>query len=441
MRLVLLRFPAGTATLALLCTVMAVPSAVADDDAVPTRREVREARSAATTGQRDVAAVRADLAAARAEVEDARLRAAKTAEAFNGARYAAGLAADEAEAAGDAVAAASAEVDRLRSAYRAAAVGAYTSGTDLDAVAALAEADGVTDLVEQLGSERLGLQALDARGAELAAAEDAAADARTRADQAAADAVAAADAAQVAHDAAQDASDAALEQERTTAAREQQLVAELAVLQGVSVDLAERREDGLARRAAAARAAAARAAEAEREARAQQAAPDPGPMPDPTPDPTPEPAPDPTPEPVPAPEPEPAPEPIPAPAPAPAPAPSSGTAAVVAFARAQVGEPYQWAAAGPDAWDCSGLTMGAWAAAGRELPHYSVAQYEQSTPVSAADLQPGDLAFWSDGGVSGIYHVALYVGDGMIVHAPRTGRPVTEEPIDYWIEPTFYARP
>ena len=72
--------------------------------------------------------------------------------------------------------------------------------------------------------------------------------------------------------------------------------------------------------------------------------------------------------------------------------------------------------------------MGAWAAGGKSLPHYSVAQYEQSTPISAGALKPGDLVFWgSSSSASSIYHVALYVGDGMIIHAPRTGRPVTLE--------------
>ena len=49
--------------------------------------------------------------------------------------------------------------------------------------------------------------------------------------------------------------------------------------------------------------------------------------------------------------------------------------------------------------------------------------------------------FWSDGGPSQIYHVALYAGNGMIIHAPRTGKPVTEESLYYWIAPSFYARP
>ncbi|MBU1801399.1 MAG: C40 family peptidase, partial [Actinobacteria bacterium] len=142
--------------------------------------------------------------------------------------------------------------------------------------------------------------------------------------------------------------------------------------------------------------------------------------------------------------PAPAPEPTPAPAPgpAPAPAPASGAAAAVKFARAQLGEPYVWAAAGPDQWDCSGLTMRAWAAGGTSLPHYSVAQYDASTPISASERRPGDLVFWaSSDDPSSIYHVALYVGGDRIIHAPRTGRPVSEDSLFYWITPSFYARP
>ncbi|MFI2707855.1 C40 family peptidase, partial [Nocardioides sp. CER28] len=124
------------------------------------------------------------------------------------------------------------------------------------------------------------------------------------------------------------------------------------------------------------------------------------------------------------------------------PAPSGGASAAIAFARAQLGEPYVWGAAGPSSWDCSGLTMKAWAAGGRSLPHYSVAQYEQSTPIRASQLRPGDLVFWGDSdSPSSIFHVALYIGDGRILHAPRTGEPVQEASMYYWTPPNFYARP
>jgi cell wall-associated NlpC family hydrolase len=104
----------------------------------------------------------------------------------------------------------------------------------------------------------------------------------------------------------------------------------------------------------------------------------------------------------------------------------------MAFAKAQVGEPYVWAAAGPDAWDCSGLTMAAWAAGGVSLPHYSVAQYEATTPISASALRPGDLLFWSTtGSPSGIHHVALYLGGGRMVEAPYSGSRVRVTAVRY----------
>src|SRR5262249_58490318 len=137
----------------------------------------------------------------------------------------------------------------------------------------------------------------------------------------------------------------------------------------------------------------------------------------------------------------PAPTAPPAPPSAP-PAPAGGAAAAIAFARAQIGDPYVWGAAGPNAWDCSGLTMGAWRAGGIYLPHYSVAQYEQSTPISSSDLRPGDLVFWgSSSSPSSIYHVALYVAGGIIIQAPRTGLDVQEVSMYSWIAPNFFARP
>lgn len=126
--------------------------------------------------------------------------------------------------------------------------------------------------------------------------------------------------------------------------------------------------------------------------------------------------------------------------------PSTGQGAAeraIAFAKQQLGEPYVWGAAGPGSWDCSGLTMASWRHAGVSLPHYSVAQYEQVKKIGADDLRPGDLIFWADspGDPGTIFHVALYLGDGQMIHAPRTGKPVKIESVYYWESPSFYGRP
>ena len=76
------------------------------------------------------------------------------------------------------------------------------------------------------------------------------------------------------------------------------------------------------------------------------------------------------------------------------PAPGNGAQRAVAYAKAQLGKPYLWAAAGPNAFDCSGLTMMAWAPGGKSLPHWSVAQFQQSTRIGVGSLRPGDLVFW-----------------------------------------------
>jgi len=142
-----------------------------------------------------------------------------------------------------------------------------------------------------------------------------------------------------------------------------------------------------------------------------------------------------------SPAPSPAPAPAPSPSPAPAPFGSGGSARAISFARAQLGEPYVWGAAGPSAWDCSGLTSGAWSAAGVNLPHYSVAQYYATTPVSMSSIRAGDLLFWgTTSSPDSIHHVALYIGGGMMIHASRTGQPVQVSSMYYWIPPNFATR-
>jgi cell wall-associated NlpC family hydrolase len=91
-----------------------------------------------------------------------------------------------------------------------------------------------------------------------------------------------------------------------------------------------------------------------------------------------------------------------------------------------IGKPYHYGSTGPDSFDCSGLTLTAWAAAGVSLPHYTGSQWKIGKSVARADLRPGDLVFF----YSDLHHVGLYVGGGWMVHAPQTGDFVRMAKID-----------
>lgn len=128
---------------------------------------------------------------------------------------------------------------------------------------------------------------------------------------------------------------------------------------------------------------------------------------------------------------------VPAPSPTPVGSGSGGSvsvngraAAAVAYARAQVGKPYVFGAAGPSAFDCSGLTMMAWAQAGVSLAHSATVQYYQTTRISQSSIQPGDLVFF----YSGPEHVGIYVGGGLFVHAANPSEGVRVDSLfsSYW---------
>jgi cell wall-associated NlpC family hydrolase len=117
---------------------------------------------------------------------------------------------------------------------------------------------------------------------------------------------------------------------------------------------------------------------------------------------------------------------------APAPAPSGGASSAVAYAYAQLGKPYCYAGVGPSCFDCSGLTMMAWAQGGVSMPHGSTEQWNMFPHVPLSQAQPGDLIVW-DG------HVGIYIGGGQVIHAPHTGDVVKIASI--WGSPWGAARP
>jgi cell wall-associated NlpC family hydrolase len=117
--------------------------------------------------------------------------------------------------------------------------------------------------------------------------------------------------------------------------------------------------------------------------------------------------------------------------------PASGqAAAAVRFAYAQLGKPYVYGGSGPSSYDCSGLTMQSWAAAGVGLPRTAAAQQSAIPAVSMADLEPGDLVFFGDPA----YHTAIYIGGGRVIAAPHTGTVVQIQSLSY-DTPTSAGRP
>ncbi|WP_394298408.1 C40 family peptidase [Streptomyces achromogenes] len=107
----------------------------------------------------------------------------------------------------------------------------------------------------------------------------------------------------------------------------------------------------------------------------------------------------------------------------------------VAFARAQLGKPCVWGAAGPGSYDCAGLTQAAWKSAGVTLPRTAREQAGVGVPVPPAEARPGDLVFFHDDAD----HVGLCTGHGMMIHAPRPGAYVREQPVAALGEGTVHS--
>ncbi len=431
----------GACAASFVLVVAGTPTAVADrgaadqghDRAFPSEKDVRDAQRQAGDTAALVDKAKADLATANAELEAAAVRAEQAAEAWNGAQWRLQEATAAAHEARADVRRSDRQLAHQRDDLAGVVAASYQDGGDVAAVNAVLGSEGPEGLMSQMLAYQGASSSMDAQFQKYGASAALAKVFREQAEQAEAKRKDLLEEAEQARQAAESAAASAQTAAASIAARKDALVQQLAELEGISVKLAQKRQAALEeierRKREAAAAAAAAAAEAAAQAQAEadaQAQADADAQDDDTSSGTPGTPSTPT---------------TPPPPPSTPPASNGGASAAIAFARAQLGEPYQWGAAGPGSWDCSGLMMGAWAAGGVSLPHYSAAQYAASSPISSSQLRPGDLVFWgTSSSPSSIHHVAMYLGDGMIIHAPRTGRPVSIDSMYYWIPPNFFGR-
>jgi cell wall-associated NlpC family hydrolase len=434
----------GAVTIGAVAATLAGPAARADDPGFPTWNEVQRAKadgSAAAAESARITALlgdlqdRADAAGRTAAIAAERFHLAKLAEDAARERHAA--LARQAD-----IAAATARTSRMRAGLLAASV-ARGGATD---VQLMLDAGGANDFLHRLATvSQLSAQAQTITRRALADENEATA-LGAQADAAAA----------VLTDRAAAAQDALEEAERSVAAAteavaaEQQhadrLVAQLAELRGTSTRLAAQYAAGVrAERTEGAQAGGAPspssspgpavASPAGSTSPAGPSTADAGPAALPAPSPrTPATSPDPV-------------EPPPAvSAPIAAGEPNTAQAAsAVAYARDQIGDPYRFAAAGPGSWDCSGLTMQAYASVGIGIGgHSATAQYDlaatQGKLVPYSQVRVGDLIFYTDGG-GDMYHVAISSGAGMMIEAPYPGVGVREVPVRSLDRVAEVARP
>jgi len=418
---------------------------------IPSKAAVERAKQAAASKAAQVARIERNLAAANARLEQLGVKSGIADEAYNGAVYRLQQAKAEAAAAAARAAKAQQTLNIQRQQIGRFAAASYQGGGDLAKIAPLFTAEGPQQLLDSAGAARSVSAAMQGSYLRFSAAQVVTNLFKVQADEAVKKVKQATDEAAKAKKAAEDAEAAQAAAVTAIGVQRQQSIAQLAVLQDISVQVAAQRQRGLeelarqraaalaakkaaelrrkiaAREAAERRAeAAARAREAAEQAREEKAAREQArknhrkPPSRDTPD-----------------------------------RPSTprrhdnpgssrrGAQAAIDFAMNQLGDMYLWGATGPNRWDCSGLTMGAWEQAGVQLPHYSVAQYEQIRHIQEDELRPGDLIFWSldpnDPGT--IHHVAMYLGNGRMIHAPRTGKPVQIDSVYYWEPPDFFGRP
>jgi cell wall-associated NlpC family hydrolase len=400
------QFPRALRTLIALCAALSLlaagvaGSAVAapGDPTTPSQEEVRKAREDAERAAGGVAAAQRELVAASTQLQRLGTTLAVASERYNAAMFVLEQARDDAREAraqheASVIAEAAAQDD-----LGAFAAAAYRSGGDIARVSAMLGADGPQTLIDQASTMTVLGDRQAAIITRLEAARAASAVLRQRAESALDEQQAAA--AEVAR--AKATAERAVARQQAVAdrlaERRESLIAQLQRLQGRSESLARARADALEREAA--------------ERAAAEAALDAGWIEGDVP------------------------RGILLGMPATVPVGSErgtaeGARAAVAFAKKQIGKPYVWGGAGPERFDCSGLTMRAWEQAGVQFSHWSVAQYAQARKIPLSQMRPGDLVFFSTdlAEYRAIVHVGLYIGDGQMIEAPYTGATIRVAPI------------
>ena len=396
----------------------------------PSKAQVDAAKRAVEAKARSVSQIRADLVVAQQRVDAANTAAEIAAEQYNGAVSALAKARKEAAQARADAARAEGDVAAQRGQIAQLAIQSYQQGSDLNAMTAVLGADGPIGMMNKVGVVQSASDSMEARYQRFQAVSALAEVYAARARKAQQHQQRLAVVARQARDHAAALASSAQVQEAQVSQQRDQLVNELAAAQNVSVSLARQRQAALERiaRERAAAAARARALAEQRAAAAAAAAKAAAQQPQ-------QPAPSTPPEPV---------TQVRTPVANPPHLPRAQVNKVIRYARAQLGKPYVWAAAGPDSFDCSGLTMMAWRQGGVYLDHYAESQYYQSTPISYGQLRRGDLVFWTVGDVPTgyIHHVALYIGHGQIIQAPYTGAYVEVSDLaSLYDQPILFARP